>query len=512
MHDDLSQHPKDQSGVRLALWSLAVLTPLPTITALVIGNPAVGLGLFSVAVAAAAIATLYFMPGSAKAMLAFVLLLLNMAFTVAFKGHPWQIDSHMMYFAVLAVIAVMYDIKVLLGSAAFIAVHHLVMALTMPALVYPDMTEGFIARTMIHAGVVIMETVILTMSIMQRQAMDNTLILQRDAMHESQRASELAEQKATQERRAATSVVQLLNTRLKTLSEQDLSQTIDDELPEQFEDLRFHFNELVYSLREVLLTATETSDEYNVSARELSGAADDLAQRTEVQSGTLSRTAESLQQLTKTLRETADGAKQANLTASQARDSAAKNGEIVKSAVDAMLRIEQSSSEISNIISLIEDISFQTNLLALNAGVEAARAGETGRGFAVVASEVRALAQRTSEAAQGVKQLIFKSSQEVENGSALVNAAGEALAGIVEQVSRASTMIGDITTSVDSQAGVVHELNDAVQTLDRATQHNAAMCEEMTAMGHQLAQGATGLSGALSGFRFGAPTLDRMAS
>lgn len=509
---DSTQLPTDQNGMRLALWFLAVLTPLPAISALLIGNSAIGIGLFSVAIAGAAVATVYLMPSSARAMLAFVLLLLNMTLTAAFKGHPWQIDTHMMYFAVLAVISVMYDIRVLLGSAAFVAVHHLGMSYTMPELVYPDMTDGFVARTMIHAAVVVMETGILGLSILQRNAMDDALILQRDAMQESQRASELAEQAATRDRRAATAVVHLLNERLKMLSEQDLSQTLDDELPPQFEDLRHHFNDLVHSLRDVLQTATETSEEYTVSARELSGAADDLAQRTELQSSTLSQTAESLQQLTITLRETADGAKQANITASEARDSAAKNGEIVKSAVAAMMRIEQSSSEISNIISLIEDISFQTNLLALNAGVEAARAGDSGRGFAVVASEVRALAQRTSEAAQGVKQLIFKSSQEVENGSGLVNAAGEALAGIVDQVSRASKMIGDITVSVDSQAGVVHNLNEAVQSLDKATQHNAAMCEQMTAMGHQLAHGATGLSGALSGFRFAAPPVNRMAS
>ncbi len=502
----------NQDGVKLAIWVLAVLTPLPPVSAWLVGNSPVGVGIFSMVLAVTALFAVAKLPKVSKAILTFVLLMQNMAFTAAFAGHPWQIDTHMMYFAVLAVIAVMYDVRVLIGAAGFIAVHHLVLSFAMPTMLYPNMTEGYIARTLIHAGIVILETVILTLSILQRQAMDQQLAKQRDAVEITNAASRAAEREAQDAQEAATQVVSLLSARLKTLSEQDFSQTIDEELPPQFDQMRINFNDLVVNLRSVLQTAAETSGDYNVSSRELSGAADDLAQRTEVQSSTLSQTADSLQNLTKTLQETAEGAKQANRTASQARDSADKSGDIVRNAVKAMTRIEESSDEISNIISMIEDISFQTNLLALNAGVEAARAGETGRGFAVVASEVRALAQRTSEAAQSVKQLIYNSSQEVENGSSLVNAAGEALTGIVEQVSQASQMIGDITISVDGQANVVRELNDAVQSLDKATQHNAAMCEEMTAMGHQLAQGATGLSDALSGFRFENERMLRMAS
>jgi methyl-accepting chemotaxis protein len=175
---------------------------------------------------------------------------------------------------------------------------------------------------------------------------------------------------------------------------------------------------------------------------------------------------------------------------------------MVKDAVDAMHKIEQVSGEISNIINMIEDILCQTNLPALNAGVGAARAGDSGRGFAVVASEVRAHAQRTLQAAQDVKALIGKNSSEVGHGSNRVNAAGRALSEIAEQVSQASTTIGAISTSVGKQVGMVQDMKAAVQPLDQATQHNAAMCGEMTALGCQMAGGSVVLSRALSGFRF----------
>lgn len=501
----------DQDGVSLALIALVVLTPLPPICAAVIGNPALGLTVFAALVGLAGILCVTKARDLSKSVLAGCLLLQTMAMTSAFNGHPWQIDTHMMYFAVLAVISVMSDVRILLGSAAFVAVHHLGLSFVMPAFLYPEMTGGYIGRTLGHAFIVVLETVVLATSIGQRQAIAAEAKQQRDEVFELSKASQAAEREAQQERQAATEVVEVIGQHLRFMADQDLSMKIDKKLPGEYDNLRQNFNELVETLGSVIQTATETSADYSISSKELSSSAENLAQRTEVQSGTLSTTAEGLQRLTKTLQETAAGAKKASETASLARNSAQNNGEVVGQAVDAMKRITESSGEISNIINMIEDIAFQTNLLALNAGVEAARAGETGRGFAVVASEVRALAQRTSEAASSVKRLIDNSSEEVEKGSGLVNAAGKALEEIVAQVSDASTMIGTITDSVGEQADVVRNLNDAVQSLDTATQHNAAMCEEMTAMGHQLASGSGTLTKALSGFRFERSAMPRMA-
>lgn len=498
-------------SARLAAWCLVPMTPLAPVAAVLVGNPPLALGAISAGAAVAALLVLARFPAFAKIILAAALLLQTMTFTAALNGHQWQIDTHMAYFAILAVIAVMYDVRVLIGSAAFIAIHHLGMAVTMPMMIYPEMTEGYIGRTLLHAAVVVVETVFLGLSILQRQKVDAEMAHQRDTLALTSEANKQAEEAAIAARRDAATAVAVLDRHLKHLEAQDFSQLIHAALPADYDQIRITFNNLVTHLRGVLQTASETSLDYSTSSRELSGAADDLAQRTETQAGTLSHTADSLQGLTAQLQQTAEGAKRAEKMAARARDSAIQNGETVRNAVEAMQKIEESSGEISKIISMIEDISFQTNLLALNAGVEAARAGESGRGFAVVASEVRALAQRTSEAAQSVKQLIFRSSQQVESGSKLVNIAGEALSGIVDQVSETNSMIGDISSSVGSQAVIVGELNDAVQSLDKATQHSAALCEEMTAMGHQLSQGSNSLSDALSGFHFGqTPGLHKM--
>lgn len=490
-------------GTKLAAWCLVPMTPFAPIAAILVGNPPLGVGVVSGAGAVLALMIMVRFTLFSKAALAAVLLLQTMTFTAALQGHPWQIDTHMVYFAILAVIAVMYDFRVLIGSAAFIAIHHLGMAITMPMMIYPDMTEGYIARTLLHAAVVVVETTFLGMSILQRQTADAEMARQHDVLELTSEANKKAEEAAIVARRDAAEAVAVLDEYLRHLESQDFSRMIDHALPAEYDQIRLTFNNLVTRLRAVLQTVSETSLDFRTSARELSQAADDLAQRTEVQSGTLSHTADSLQGLTARLWQTAESAKRAEQIAARARDNAKENGETVKNAVEAMQKIEESSGEISKIISMIEDISFQTNLLALNAGVEAARAGESGRGFAVVASEVRALAQRKSEAAQSVKELIFRSSQQVENGSNLVNAAGKALSGIVEQVSETNVMIAEISTSVGRQATIGSELNDAIQSLDKATQHTAALCEEMTAMGHHLSQGSTNLSEALGGFHFG---------
>ncbi len=178
----------------------------------------------------------------------------------------------------------------------------------------------------------------------------------------------------------------------------------------------------------------------------------------------------------------------------QARDEAETSDAVVQSAVAAMTEIEQSSAHISQIISVIDDIAFQTNLLALNAGVEAARAGEVSKGFAVVASEVRALAQRSSEAAMEIKTLISDSSKQVERGVDLVGKAGEALQSIVSQVTHISQLVSGIAEGAAEQSTGLHEINTGVTQLDQVTQQNAAMVEQATAAGHMLNSDATKLA------------------
>jgi methyl-accepting chemotaxis protein len=160
-----------------------------------------------------------------------------------------------------------------------------------------------------------------------------------------------------------------------------------------------------------------------------------------------------------------------------------------------MTEIETSSNQVSQIIGVIDEIAFQTNLLALNAGVEAARAGEAGRGFAVVAQEVRALAQRSADAAKEIKTLISTSTQQVEAGVDLVGQTGEALSRIVEQVASIDALMKEISASTTEQATGLNEVNGAVNQMDQVVQQNAAMVEEATAASHSLKNEAKALMG-----------------
>jgi methyl-accepting chemotaxis protein len=236
-------------------------------------------------------------------------------------------------------------------------------------------------------------------------------------------------------------------------------------------------------------------------AQEISNAAEDLSRRTEKQAATLEQTAAALDQLTSSVTSATEGATEAERVVREARVSAEASGEIVQQAVAAMGEIEESSQKISRIISVIDDIAFQTNLLALNAGVEAARAGEAGRGFAVVASEVRALAQRSSEAAREIDALISASSGHVRRGVDLVGETGRALTGILGSVIDVAARVSQVAASSREQASGLAEINVAVNQLDQVTQQNAAMFEQTTAASHALNRGAQSLTATTSMFR-----------
>jgi methyl-accepting chemotaxis protein len=227
----------------------------------------------------------------------------------------------------------------------------------------------------------------------------------------------------------------------------------------------------------------------------------DLSGRTEQQAAALEETAASMDEFSSTVRQNAENAREANQLAAVASDVARQGGTVVGEVVATMRDISDSSSQITDIISVIEAIAFQTNILALNAAVEAARAGEQGRGFAVVASEVRNLAQRSATAAKEIKDLIGVSVERVERGTTLVDQAGATMTEVVTAIRRVASIMGEISTASDEQNKGVVQIGEAVNQMDQSTQQNAALVEQSAAAAHSLREQADELVRAVGIFR-----------
>jgi methyl-accepting chemotaxis protein len=304
--------------------------------------------------------------------------------------------------------------------------------------------------------------------------------------------------------------IQLLGKSLYALAEGDLVSRIGENLIPSMDKLRVDFNAAADKLQGTLSTVAGSGQAIRIATGEIATATDDLARRTEQQAASLEQTAAALDQITTTVRKTAEGAIRAREVVANARGDAEKSRIIVRGAVSAMGEIEKSSKEIGNIIGVIDEIAFQTNLLALNAGIEAARAGDAGRGFAVVATEVRALAQRSADAAKEIKTLISSSGQQVTNGVGLVGDAGQALERIAGQVADINGVITEIAASAQEQASGLGEVNSAVNQMDQVTQQNAAMVDQTAAVSSQLLKHGETLIGVISGFKLGQPQADPM--
>jgi methyl-accepting chemotaxis protein len=302
---------------------------------------------------------------------------------------------------------------------------------------------------------------------------------------------------------------------LHALAERNLTVRLSNAVPEAYRRLQEDFNAAIAQLETALARVAGSAGAIGSGSSQIAAAADDLSRRTEQQAASLEQTAAALEEITVTVKKSADGAVHASEVVGATKTEAERSGAIVRRAVEAMGRIEKSSREIGQIIGVIDEIAFQTNLLALNAGVEAARAGEAGKGFAVVASEVRALAQRSAEAAKEIKGLIQTSTVEVEQGVELVGATGKALERIVGQVAEIDTVVTDIAAGAREQATSLGEVNTAVGQMDQNTQKNAAMVEETTAASHSLRRETEELMRAVASFRLGesgAPARSRSAA
>ncbi|WP_428156707.1 methyl-accepting chemotaxis protein [Brevundimonas sp.] len=336
-------------------------------------------------------------------------------------------------------------------------------------------------------------------------AVDKVRVEKEAASHRSMTEKERTEREAEKAREAAEDIqaITALGQGLSAMANGDMTFRIDVEFNPKAAHLKSDFNAAIAQLQQAIAVVVGNISGIRSGAGEISQAADDLSRRTEQQAASLEETAAALDEITATVNKTASGARQASDVVQAARGDAEKSGVVVRDAVQAMQAIEGSSNQINQIIGVIDEIAFQTNLLALNAGVEAARAGDAGRGFAVVASEVRALAQRSAEAAKEIKTLISASTGQVGAGVKLVGETGEALQRIVDRVAEIDSLVTEIAASAQEQAVGLAQVNTAVNQMDQVTQQNAAMVEQSTAASHSLSQEAEALQSSVAQFNVG---------
>ncbi len=420
----------------------------------------------------------------------------------AARGSEMQIDLHMYYFAALAVIAASCDRDAIIMATGAVAVHHLLLNFIAPALVFPDGTD--FRRVILHASILVAEAASLILMSNSINALfedsENSvrraeLATQeaeragREALDErSARATEQAAQARAREQEAARlqDVVDALAGGLSGLAHGKLNERLTDAFPSEYDVLRRDFNSAAQQLNDVIRDLVVQAGTVESGSAEIATAVEDMARRTERQAASLEETAATVAEVSQGLSRTLDDVVSTRDLAGKAHEMTRASSEVVNEAMTAMGRIDESSRQIAQIIGVINDIAFQTNLLALNAGVEAARAGDAGRGFAVVASEVRALAQRTSDAAKEIRELIATAETQVRSGVESVDRTGAVLASLASQVNDIDKMVRRISDTANEQASSLKMVSQAVGDMDQVTQQNAAMVEEANAAANSL--------------------------
>ena len=420
------------------------------------------------------------------------------AFTMSFQGHPWQIDSHMLFFALLACLVCLRIVLALLTATAIRAVDHLSFTFFMPALVYPsvDLAKN-LNRTIFHAAIIVMETLALVVTVLHLKRAELKMAKANED-RESANIERQKDQKATARKQEAKAkeqnkVVELLDDALNSLRQGDLTVRIGTGMPETYEGLRISFNSTTETLQQMVAEVSHQTRKIEMEVNDIAASASDLAKRTERQAITLSEANCDITALADRATMAAQAVEKTTASASQAQSNADASKQIVAEASDVMNSVHVESKEISKIVELIDQIAFQTNLLALNAGVEAARAGEAGQGFAVVASEVRALASRSSESATSIRELIERSGDEVENCAAKILETVSSLGSVRASVSEITGSSEVVTQLTHEQRSAAQDLNTKISKLDGMTQNNAAMFEETSAACSALLNSTTAL-------------------
>ncbi len=506
-----------RNGDRLVVPIVCVMTAVVCATDATLGA---GLGahlIQSVICAAVAVCALL-LPTGAKAIgrtLIGVMLMAQVSLLVAAAGgHAWQIDMHMAYFAALALLVAYCDWFIIVAATATVALHHLSLNYLLPSAVFPGSSS--LGRVMVHAVILVTEAGVLIwiigglnrMFMVTHQALADAqqAVADTDAAHaqlaetrqlaqDGERATGLAETRARQ------AVIDAFSAAAARLAEGDLSSDIDQTFAADYEPLRATFNTAVMRLAEVMAVIEGRVADLRGGSDAMAQATRDLSSRNENQNGMLQQAAAALSQITDAVQLTATGASDTAVVAGKARHEVTTSGEVMAQAVAAMGEIEKSSRQIGQIIGVIDEIAFQTNLLALNAGVEAARAGDAGRGFAVVASEVRALAQRSADAAKQIKALIGAASSQVESGSALIVRTDGMLQRVVGQVAEIDTLVSGIAQSAQQQAAGLSQVNGSVREMEKILHQSVAMVDSAVSSTRSLNDDAGRLKALLDQFK-----------
>ena len=460
--------------------------------------------------------------GSARVTSAVAAVAMVSVILAAARGSDYQIDVHMYYFAMLAILAAYCDWQVILAAAAVVAVHHLTLNFIAPALIFTG--GGDFLRVVLHAVILIAEAAALAWLAHRIAGLFALSEKNLAEVVEASRAAAALEVEAAAQRQVAETerqagidlrtamaaaqgkVMGAIGDGLEKAAGGDLVFRLSQEFPPEFRKLQTDFNAAMETLRLAMVSVAGSSANIRASAAEISAASDDLSRRTEQQAASLEQTAAALDEITATVGKTAEGANEARAIVATATSEAQRSGDVVSETIGAMTAIETSSKQIGGIVGVIDEIAFQTNLLALNAGVEAARAGDAGRGFAVVATEVRALAQRSAAAAKEINALIAASGVQVAAGVRLVDETGKSLSRTREQVNQINRLVSEIASSAQEQASGLKQVNQAVNQMDQVTQQNAAMVQQTSAAAQGLVEETAQLAVQVARFQTGTKT------
>lgn len=399
-----------------------------------------------------------------------------------FEGTAWQTDLHLVFFAALAMVTILCDWRAIALATGVVAVHHLTVGLAMPNWVF--LNGGSFGRILMHAVILLAEagtlawiaqgvvSLIATMEAGERQR----VALQAETDAERTRTTE-----------ELKTVIANLECGLTRLAEGDLTRPIDVAFPAAFEKLRSDFNGAVTSLSDLIRMLTHTAATIDAGSREIAQASEDLARRTEANAGDLQMSTAAIGEMDGRLRKGASAAEATVQRADRTLTMVGNGRSIASGAARAMSSVSDSAKKIDDVIEGLDKIAFQTRVLAMNAAVESGRAGEAGRGFAVVADLVASLAMRAEEEAQRAREQLTTTQSEIAVAVEMVGKVDGALAEIDTDVTEVHALLRNIASDNKGQASAITEISTAINSMDRATQQNAAMVEETSAAARNLA-------------------------